>query len=305
VIRFLANSKVNNPSFKRALWAIWIASVIMLFFVAMLIVKTFNAADTSKEKLILTPPASGTLRVELLNTGGHQFFRNHNGDDDDDFADEIFQNDLFYKTEYGYAFGAMRMEVAVSPDSNYYVEKVSFSRGSNLEDADKNIRIIKYKFAQSGDTLSLDNKIELPKSAKWRGQKLKVRIFVPEGGQISFSKDIDRIETSVKGNDYIDDGMLSGKTLHVEDGKIKCLDCKEKVMKDEDSEGPDQPDKPDSPDAPDPAPKAPHLSVDINANGVSVVGKGDKNEKIDIHINDKGIKVNTIDSNGKGIVTKK
>jgi hypothetical protein len=219
--------------------------------------------------------------------------------DDEDFT-SFFPVVGTGRTAYGFAFDDLKLEIAVSPDSNFYVEKVAFSRGANFADANKNIQMMRYKFSQTDTTLNLDDRFELPLGGKWRAQRLKVRIYVPEGKRITFAGNIDQVRASVKGNDYFDN-ELPGKTLQVMNGKIKCIDCKEKVIMDEEIDGPEPPEAPDT----TATKKAPHMSVNIDQHSISVVGKGDKNEKIDIHINDRGIKVLSTDSNGNKIVTKK
>jgi hypothetical protein len=234
--------------------------------------------------------------------------------DDEEFSSVVHITGLT-RTEYGFAFSDIKLEIAVSPDTNFYVEKVAFSRGASFADAGKNIQLMHYKFSQTDTTLNLDDKFELPKDGKWRGQRLKIRIYVPEGKRISFAENVGQIEASVKGNEYFDD-ELPGKTLQVEGGKIKCPDCKEKVITDENADE-DVPDAPEAPDAPD-APEAPggkstgskhenlkNVSVNINQNGVSVTGDDDKDGKVKIKVNDKGVKIITTDSNGNTKVTKK
>jgi hypothetical protein len=224
------------------------------------------------------------------------------------------------RTDYGFAFSNVKLEIAVSPDSNFYVEKVAFSRGATFADAAKNRQQIHYKFSQTDSILNLDDKFELPKDGKWRSQKIKLRIYVPEGKRVTFAKNINQIETSVKDNDDYYDGMFPGKVLQVESGKVKCLNCKETIIT-EDFEGPEPPDVPDAPDAPDAPDSTGHkghvsihtgntkddlkdVSVNINQGGVAVSGKNKKNEDVKVKIDDHGIKVVTTDSNGVTKVVK-
>ena len=293
-IRFLTDSKAKNHSVLFTLFGGWLVGIAILLFSSWGVFKNFAAADTNVQKVQLWSPKGGTLRVQLADTMGNAVtLKNHDGEE---FSSIVHISGLSH-TDYGFAFSDIKMEIAVSPDTNFYVEKVAFSRGSNIADAGRNIQMIHYKYSQTDTTLNLDDKFELPKEGKWRGQKLKIRIYVPEGKSITFADNVDEIEGTVKGNDYFDDGFLSGKTLEVENGKIKCIDCKEKVISDDDSDTSDTPETPETPSAGQPS----NGSVNINQNGISITGKGDKNEKVDIKINDKGVKINVIDSNGHKI----
>jgi hypothetical protein len=70
--------------------------------------------------------------------------------------------------------------------------------------------MIKYRFSRTDSILNLDDKFELPKDGKWRGQRVKIRVYVPEGKNVTFADNVDQIETSVR-NDYFDDGEASTK----------------------------------------------------------------------------------------------
>jgi phage shock protein C len=320
-IRFLADSRTQNKIFKRVLGVLWIVGFIILGISGWSVGRHFIAADTINEKVQLMTPANGTLRVQLADTLGHAL--ELKGNDEDEFSSFVHISGLS-KTDYGFAFNDLKVEIAVSPDSNYYVEKVAFSRGSSIADATKNIKMMRYKFSQTDSTLNLDDKFELPNEGKWRGQRIKIRIYVPEGKRITFADNVDQVETSVKGNDYFDD-MLADKTLQIEAGKVKCLNCKEKTIidesNDEDADAPDAPDAPEAPEAPE-APNAPHkahggkneafvkddlkdVSVTINQSGVSITGKNEKDEKVKVKINSSGTSVMKTDTLGNTKVTKK
>jgi phage shock protein PspC (stress-responsive transcriptional regulator) len=309
-IRYLANSPVKNPIMKRVLWGGWFAGLILLGFSSWTVLKDFAASDTVNDKVQLVMPSNGTLHVQMADTLGHALMLKS---DDDQEVSTFVHFSGFSKTDYGFAFSDLKMEIAVSPDSNFYVERVAFSKGTNFADAGRNIQNIKYRFSQSDSILNLDNRFELPKEAKWRDQKIKIRIYVPEGKRITFAENVDDIQASVKGNDYFDDGEISSKTLQVEGGKIKCIDCKEKMIDDE--EGLPQP--PEAPEAPE-APPVPgktssnfnihtgkdsdnlkDVTVNINQNGMVVRGKNSKSESVKVKINDNGISVTKTDSSGK------
>lgn len=310
-IRFLANSQVKNPILKRVLWGAWFIGIILLGITTWSVFQYFTAADTTTQKVQLWAPKNGTLYVQLADTMGNVLTVKNS--DEEEFSSVVHVSGMT-RTAYGFAFSDIKLEIAVSPDSNFYVEKVAFSRGSSFADAGKNIQMIHYKFSQTDTTLNLDDKFELPKEGKWRGQRLKIRIYVPEGKRINFAGNIDQLDASVRGSDYYDD-ELPGKTLEVENGKIKCLDCKEKVISDEDDDK-DSSDMPEPPAAPTPPASIniqtgkdhenlKNVSVNINQNGLSVTGDDDKDGKVKIRVNDKGVKITTIDSNGNTKVTKK
>ena len=307
-IRFLTGSQVRNPNLKRVFWVSWLVGVLLLGFSSWSVFKHFTASDTTTQKVQLITPATGTLRVQIADTLGHAI--DVHTSDDREFS-SFFHIDGLAKTDYGFSFSDVKLEVAVSPDSNFYVERVSYSKGASMTDAGQNIKQMRYKFSQTDSTLNLDNKFELPKEGKWRGQKIKLRIYVPEGKHLLFADNIDAIDASVRGTEYFDDGVLSGRTLTVANGKIKCLDCKEKIIVDDEETITDEEDNTsksnthitvkngkDNENLKD-------VSVQVNQNGVSVTGKNDKDEKVKIKVNTNGVSVIKTDTAGNTKVINK
>ena len=292
-IRYLTNSQVNNPIFKRILWGGWFIGLVLLTLSSWSVFRYFAASDTVNDKVQLVMPKSGTLHIQMADTLGHALVL-HN-DDDKEFS-SLVHIDGLSKTPFGFSFSDLKLEIAVSPDSNFYVERVAFSRGANFADAGKNIQMIKYRFSQTDSILNLDDKFELPKDGKWRSQHVKIRVYVPEGKNVTFADNVDQIETSVKGNDYFDDGEVSNKTLHVEGGKVKCINCKEKMISDEDGDAPEPPEPPLPPGKDSDEMKT--QTVNISPKGVYINDKNEKSENVHVEINDKHVIITKTDSAG-------
>lgn len=295
-IRFIVESKTQNTFFKRGLWVGWIVGIFLLVFTTWSIGKNFMEGTTYKEKVQLMQPKNGTLLVQLADTVGHPI-EIKNDSEDESFHLVMFGNLL--KTENGFAVGEPKIELLVSPDTNFYIEKVQSSQGRNTEDALKNAKAILYKFSQSDTTVNLDNKFEITKNGKWRFQKMKIRIYIPEGKHITFGKNIDELAATVKGNDYFDDVNFAEKTFTTESGKIKCSICEEEVIISE-TETEDVKESINTDDLKD-------VNVNVNANGVSIKGKTKEGQDIQIKVNEDGAKVVKTDSTGKKqiITTKK
>ena len=306
-IRYLAGSQVRNPILRRVAVACWFVGVLLLGFSSWSVFRHFAASDTTTQKVQLLTPTGGTLRVQIADTLGHAIDVQTN--DEHNFS-SVFHIDGLAKTDYGYSFSDVKLEVAVSPDTNYYVERVSYSKGTTIADAGKNIQRMRYKFSQVDTTLNLDNKFELPKEGKWRAQKIKLRLYVPEGKQVLFADNIETIDASVRGTDYYDDGMLSGRTLKIVAGKVKCLDCKEKMLVDQEDtivEEDSDSSKNNTHITVKTGKDNEHLkdvSVQVNQNGISVTGKNDKDERVKVKVNSNGVSVIRSDTAGNTKISK-
>ena len=310
VIRFLARSKAQNPTFKRALWILWGATWVSLFIIVPLMVKSFNSAETQNVKVSVAAISTGTLHVQLTDATGRVLPTGKGHEDDDDLSDLMHVSPA--RTKDGFAFNDIKLEITVSPDSNFHIEKIYFSRGANSADALKNIDGIKYTIAQNDTLLNLDNKFEIPSHGKWRAQSVKIRIFVPEGHSISLAQNIDDLNISVKNKDReYDDDILAGKTLTVQDGKVTCDECKE-TDEDDSDEKPGKHhtiiniDKHQVHVTKDgQTENLKDVSVRVNQNGVVVTGQNEKDEKVKIKVNDQGVKVIRVDTNGNAKVNTK
>lgn len=306
-IRYLTDSNAKNPILKKVLWGGWFIGLLLLGFSSWDILKDFAASDTVQDKVQLVTPRNGTLRVQLADTLGHII--SVHDDDENSSSDFNFVVGMS-TTDYGYSFSDVKLEVVPSPDSNYYVERVAFSKGANFADASKNIKMIKYRFSQSDSLLNLDSRFELPKDGKWRNQHIKIRIYVPEGKRLTFARNVDEMEVNVKSDDYTDDGEVSGKILQVEQGRLKCTNCRERMISDEEGNIPEPPEAPEAPGAPDDqfriqangdSDDLKDVTVNINEKGMEVRGRNAKNQNIHVQVNEHKMSVSKTDSVGRRV----
>ena len=96
-------------------------------------------------------------------------------------------------------------------------------QGKTMGDADRNAQMVTYSFSQSDSVLNLPLDYFILKSSKWRAQKMKIRLAIPKGKQITFADNIDLWSTNVKGDPNYDDTYFANTTWAVEDGKVKCI----------------------------------------------------------------------------------
>ena len=314
MIRFLANSKVKNPVLKKGLWITWTVAIISLFIFVATVAKSFNILESKSSKTVMTMPSTGTLHIQLADGNGKLL----SGSNDD--AESITGLKLFnvspVKTENGFAFSDIKLEITTSPDSNYYMERIYSSRGSVSSDAFKNIESIRYMASQDDTLLNLDNKFEIPKHGKWRVQTVKIKIYVPEGKRVSFANNVDELAISVKNKDRdYDNDALKNETLQVSGGKLTCTDCQETVVIEKNND--DDSDDENNNTVVNINNKSVHMnhdgkdehlkdvSVKVNQNGVTVTGKNQKDEDVKVKVNQDGVKMITTDSAGKVTITKK
>lgn len=112
-----------------------------------------------------------------------------------------------------------------------YVELQMSARGQNNQAASRNLEGIKYNYSVQDSLIRLDNFVFLPQGSKWRKQKVKTILYLPENKQAIF-RNVDDIE-------YYENGNLShydadSENIYTfENGLLKCINCKKSKKKDD------------------------------------------------------------------------
>jgi hypothetical protein len=306
----LTGNRSNNKMMGRVFGSLFLVGLLLLGAITFSVAKNFANGDTNVQKVQLMSPPNGTLYVQLADTLGQNLNLRNDAQDDNNWGTNFNFNGIS-KTDYGFAFSDLKLELVVSPDSNYYVEKVINGRGSSTANANSNIQNIRYKFSQTDTTLNLDDRFEIPRGAKWRAQKIKLRVYIPEGKQVTFSQNIEQLDAMVKGNDYFDEESIAGHTFVVEKSSIKCTDCSvAKTGNNDNEDGTDEDSDPSKATANSTSNNGvtihtgntqEHLkdvTVKINQSGVAVTGKTDQNQKVKVRVNENGLTVDKTDSAG-------
>src|SRR5690554_5687631 len=130
-----------------------------------------------------------------------------------DLQVNLFEDDLKISNEMEYSFnnylsideeeikmGYARIEVLSTPDSIFYYTVERRSQGGTLKSAKINSEDVRYAIAQDGNVLNIPTRYSFPKSSKFRGQKVTVKIFVPQGKQIVLNGNLEDYPIHVKMN---------------------------------------------------------------------------------------------------------
>jgi phage shock protein PspC (stress-responsive transcriptional regulator) len=219
----------------RAPWLKWVLTIAFWLGVAMVAIPTYKTAlefrtqATKKEQINLMQPANGTLLVELTDSAGNTF-----SEEQDDnsfhvgFGGVTINGDNLDEVQL-IKIGKPELQLMPSANDSFYVEYITTSRGRTKADVAINNASVVYKLAQQDTLLKLPAYLLLDKTKKWRGQKLELRIAVPEGKKVSFAGNIDFWAAIVKGDNSYDQTYFANTTWTTENGKIKCLNCEKQA----------------------------------------------------------------------------
>lgn len=138
-----------------------------------------------------------------------------------DLQVNLFEDDLKISNEMEYSFnnylsideeeikmGYARIEVLSTPDSIFYYTVERRSQGGTLKSAKINSEDVRYAIAQDGNVLNIPTRYSFPKSSKFRGQKVTVKIFVPQGKQIVLNGNLENYPLKVHTRTHFSDDFI-------------------------------------------------------------------------------------------------
>ena len=108
--------------------------------------------------------------------------------------------------------GHPRFTIEKSSSGEYLLLIKKSSRGSNTEDAQKNVEQIDYNFDQKDSTLHFDPYYFLKDKAQWRHQDVSMILKVPEGKSVYLNEKMASIINDITNTENMWDGDMVGKT---------------------------------------------------------------------------------------------
>jgi hypothetical protein len=82
-------------------------------------------------------------------------------------------------------YGIPLLKFKLSNDSTGHINVVTLARGSSTMNAIETAEMVDYKWKQNGDTLFLSDNFTLHGENKWRMQKTRVEVLLPEGTAVN------------------------------------------------------------------------------------------------------------------------
>jgi hypothetical protein len=107
--------------------------------------------------------------------------------------------------------GHPRFTIEKSSTGEFLLQIKKHARGSNSDDAQKNVEQIDYNFSQKDSTIRLDPYYFLKDNAKWREQEVSMVLKVPEGKSIFMNEKMKSIISDIENVNNMWDGDMVGK----------------------------------------------------------------------------------------------
>ena len=221
----LFNIKANSKIVNMTAGGLWFVGLVIGIITAVFAVKNYAVEGRSQQQLNLLQPANDTLIVTM---------RNNISDKHDDglniFSGWSFDNRDSMTT----VSGDVTVDIRRSTSDKFELIKIVESHGSSRTNAAENANGVRLAFAQTGDTLVLENHFQLTKNTPFAFQKVKYVIGVPEGKTIYLEKSMQEFLYAVANTgDIYDDDMAAHHWKMTVKG-LECTDCSgsERSLKD-------------------------------------------------------------------------
>jgi len=215
--------KTRTPSWVNGtLTGLFILSVIAAFSVLPFAAKEYSRSGSVSKSIDLSNLYSDTMFVVTKpNTLVRDRF--HDGFSFD-------EEDLLLNEEGLEMKCPLEIRVIPSRDRQYHVTQIVKAQGGSTLKAQENADQISYQVLASGNTLHVPTTYKIGQGKKWRVQRIRINIEVPEGKSISFDEkshryagaDLSEYDNSNNKN-YI--SKRPGKTFRMGKRGLICTDC--------------------------------------------------------------------------------
>lgn len=170
--------KIGRP----AIFSILGATLIGLILVCISCISLQKSFNSTKTDLIESS-------ISIPNN--NQLILNANEMDEREININIFGSNLFNPIDgKGLEFRNIKLEIVPTYDTVFDLKTKLFSRGSNNINAAKNMSAIKSNVAIDGNILTFDPFFFSGSTSKWRGQKVRQKLSMPEGATIVIGKNM-------------------------------------------------------------------------------------------------------------------
>ena len=216
IVRLVFGMRISKY-WRTGKWIFYSLNIASLFFIGTLILREFSIGNTLDDRNTLVIENTQPLQLELK---------------EDPYRHALFQFGPRLKfTEEALISKYISLEILKSPDSTYFVEKVLFSRGRTMREARELAARIEYPLMVEGQRLEIPSSFLIEEGDKFRGQNVKLKIYIPEGKHIVFGESLEPFAWHIFWERYIPFWENYNERFTMTADGLKCLECTTKEDK--------------------------------------------------------------------------
>ena len=185
LIRRIMGVRSRNNYLGYTLGSLWIIGLISLIMLVGMVANNFRSRASLEDEVSLLPTAPEKMLVKM-NEGKEQYY------DSDFFGFNIGDRAPFYSlSDDTVIMKTVHVNLVKSPDSDFHVRRVRFSRGNNPAIAKNIASQIQFDIHQADSILYLPQGFTVTQQQEFRNQQVLVIVSIPVGKKIWVSGDID------------------------------------------------------------------------------------------------------------------
>jgi phage shock protein PspC (stress-responsive transcriptional regulator) len=192
---------------------IWIASVSVLFTLGLVEARKYVFSGSTTENVIITPPASRTLYLQLNDNVNHSslegltFFPGR--------LSEIFIDPANKKI---YARPALIIRYTTDKEPELIIERRA--HGASQLYSELNTEKIDYNWELRDSILIFDSMYSVPSGVPWNFSGINLRLNLPDGHYVHLGNRMDRIITSARTRDRGSISSMTGKKWRMTEERL-------------------------------------------------------------------------------------
>lgn len=201
--------------------AIWLVAIAFSIYLSVKEAHEFaNDGKVMKTEQINLAPNKDTLYIKFRYNDYFTKSVEHNTPYR--ITEDSIGNEIIYSNE-------VELHFMKTDEKAPYLQVEKFSHGNSISEAKKRAEKINYKYELQGNKLTLDNYFTADTESKFRRQRVKIYIYLPEGTFVHADRSVSHFHRSEYNEldiPYSDENHLF--KVQAEEG-LKCLDCPEEV----------------------------------------------------------------------------
>ncbi len=210
----IAGMKSIGAIAKYTLIGIWIIAISILFSLGVRQANEVSSEGKIVTKHVLALKPNDTLFVKFRTND--YYSKNVNEQDDFKIVHDSANNELLYSND-------VRIKIVKTEEKQAYIQIEKSANGKSFTEAKQRAEKINYIFKIEGNHLLLDNYLLTDFKNKYRGQEVKLYLYLPAGLYLQPDSSLKNYDES--DNDYFNLHHSSDYIYKVENAKVKCLNC--------------------------------------------------------------------------------
>jgi phage shock protein PspC (stress-responsive transcriptional regulator) len=215
--RFWTRKRTHNKFVLPMAGGLFVLGLISLGITTAEVASYFSTTEVEKTEYEIPQPATDTLYLSI-------------NDEVEDYRAKGLDFDLNFSSAFSFtkhleaASDWVELDVKSSKNGTIYLEKVAQATGKNYNIASETAKAITHEVKIVDNQIIFDQFFGLGKDSKWRNQKVKLTLYVPDSIYVSFSKDMDAILNNVENAANVNNHTVAGNRWLMNEGILQPVD---------------------------------------------------------------------------------